>query len=195
MLPADLPTTREAANAFYDAMIGACKSIRERRAAQAWLGREDLFFLLTRLLRRPDADRDWLFARCREVQTDPNDHVDLWSREHYKSTIAAVASEIPAELADPVASSHRLVAVLPSRAQSSAGETICYDPGCSWRPLLPRPSAAPILTMQVGRLVGFNIVHTIPDVAAKGDVGRPFCRYRQPSNVLPLSRQRIASSD
>ncbi len=50
-------------------------------AAQAALGRRDRFYLLSRLLRRPDADRDWLYARCREVEAVPDDYLDLWARE------------------------------------------------------------------------------------------------------------------
>jgi len=54
---------------------------------ERWLARNDLFYLLTVVCKRSDIDRDWLFDRCREVQMDPNGHLDLWSREHYKSSI------------------------------------------------------------------------------------------------------------
>jgi phage terminase large subunit-like protein len=61
----------------------------------------DLFFLLTRVLGRIDADRDWLFERCREFQRLPNDRLDLWAREHYKSTIITFAGTIREVLRDP----------------------------------------------------------------------------------------------
>jgi len=49
--------------------------------------RTDLFFLLTEVLGRKDIDRPWLKARCEEVQRDRDNRLDLWAREHYKSTI------------------------------------------------------------------------------------------------------------
>jgi predicted phage terminase large subunit-like protein len=60
----------------------------------ATLCRQDLFFLLVYILARKDADRDWIFERCREVQSDPNGHIDIWAREHYKSTIITFALTI-----------------------------------------------------------------------------------------------------
>ncbi len=70
-------------------------------AVQAELGRRDLFYLLTRLMGRADMDRDWLFERCREVQAAPDGHLDLWAREHYKSTIITFGQTVRDILNDP----------------------------------------------------------------------------------------------
>lgn len=48
------------------------------------LGQTDLFFLLVFILKRTDLLHPWLFARCRDVQREPDNHLDLWAREHYK---------------------------------------------------------------------------------------------------------------
>ncbi|MBB5143944.1 hypothetical protein [Desulfovibrio intestinalis] len=70
-------------------------------AAMAALGRADLFFMLTRFMRRADADNGWCFDRCKEVAANPDGYLDLWAREHYKSTIITVALTIQDILNDP----------------------------------------------------------------------------------------------
>src|SRR5580765_478401 len=68
---------------------------------RAALGRVDRFYLLTVLLRRPDAAHPWLFARCRMLEAEPDDHLDLWAREHYKSTLGTFAGVIQEILNNP----------------------------------------------------------------------------------------------
>jgi hypothetical protein len=99
-----LPATRAAAWQFYADVQADCLTGSKRYSwyeAERELGRRDLFYLLVRLLRRPDSNRDWLFDRCREVQAEPNGCLDLWAREHYKSTIITFAMTIQDILRDP----------------------------------------------------------------------------------------------
>ena len=66
----------------------------KQRREDRKLARTDLFYLLTEILNRKDIDREWLRERCEEVQASPNGHLDLWAREHYKSTIITFGKSI-----------------------------------------------------------------------------------------------------
>lgn len=95
--------TRKQALAHYAAVmaIAAAKGPEQVRLAQAQLGRTDLFYLLVFILHREDLNRDWLYDRCREVYLQPDEMLDLWSREHYKSTIITFGLTIQDILNDP----------------------------------------------------------------------------------------------
>jgi hypothetical protein len=98
-----LPMTHKGALRFYADRLDAAalKGVEFQRKTQAYLGRIDLFFLLIKLLRRPDLNKEWLFERCREVQAAPNGHLDLWAREHGKSSIITFGLTIQDILNDP----------------------------------------------------------------------------------------------
>lgn len=70
-------------------------------AAMRDLALNDLYFLLTVVLGRKDVQHDWLYERCMEVQEKPNGFLDLWSREHYKSTTISFALTIQDILRNP----------------------------------------------------------------------------------------------
>ena len=74
------------------------ETLREKFAI---FGRHDLFFLLLRLLRRADVNRDWIFDRIREFESASDGYLDLWAREHYKSTIITFGATIQEIIRDP----------------------------------------------------------------------------------------------
>ena len=61
----------------------------------------DRYFLLTQICNGAHALHPWIYDRCREVEASPDEHLDLWSRGHYKSTIITFAGGLQDVLAYP----------------------------------------------------------------------------------------------
>jgi predicted phage terminase large subunit-like protein len=88
--------TREQALMLYDQILSDNDTDSIKR-----LLKEDLFFLLMIGCRRPDVNHDFLYQCCREVEAEPNGMLDLWARDHYKSTIITFAKTIQDVLNNP----------------------------------------------------------------------------------------------
>lgn len=65
------------------------------------LAQNDLFFLLWHLCGRDHLEHQWSLERCKEVQEKPDGYLDLWSREHGKSSLITFGKTIQDVLIDP----------------------------------------------------------------------------------------------
>lgn len=94
---------REARLSFYENVHKQAESLGQDELNKAARGLvlTDLFYLLVRACKREDINNDWLFARCVEVQENPDGYLDLWAREHYKSTIITFGLTIQDILNNP----------------------------------------------------------------------------------------------
>lgn len=86
---------------FWDAAEKKGREQKQLYKTVRGLVQEDLFYLLVRVCGRIDLINDWQYARVREVEASPNGHLDLWAREHGKSSIITFGLTISDILNDP----------------------------------------------------------------------------------------------
>ena len=104
MLSEILPKTFEEAWPWYRKTTDEAleKGPKVWHEMERWLAQNDLYYLMVAVLKRKDVKRPWLFDRCREIQRNPNGYIDLWAREHYKSSIITCGLTIQDILNDPL---------------------------------------------------------------------------------------------
>jgi predicted phage terminase large subunit-like protein len=87
----------------YPALIDCLNKLpmQERRGHIQNLCLNDVYFLVRYILRREDTEVQWILDRCREVEAAPDGFLDLWAREHYKSTVITYGLTIRDILRDP----------------------------------------------------------------------------------------------
>ena len=86
---------------FWDSLEASGRKQKNLEGVVRELCKVDLAYLLVRACRRVDLLHPWLYARIREVEASPNGHIDLWSREHGKSSIITFGQTISDILNDP----------------------------------------------------------------------------------------------
>ena len=87
--------------AYWEALEQEAKKMGRLNEAVRVLVLADLYYLLVKVCGRLDMVNEFAFARCREVETDQNGYLDLWAREHFKSSIITFGLTIQNILQDP----------------------------------------------------------------------------------------------
>lgn len=87
----------ELAREFYDHYDRYGLTLEEER----FLAANDRFYLLVAIFRRKDAFNEYVYDRCREVEEEPDNRLDLWARYHYKSSIITFAGSIQEIINNP----------------------------------------------------------------------------------------------
>lgn len=101
----------EKAIAFWETMKADGRRLNKLPEVVRMLCLADLYYLLVQVCGRVDmlpcanrpgfVDNQFAFERCREVEANPDGYLDLWGREHLKSSIITFGLTIQSILKDP----------------------------------------------------------------------------------------------
>jgi predicted phage terminase large subunit-like protein len=92
-----VPSTIEGYRKLASALLKSSEA--DRWNISRLLCRIDTYWLLWAGCGRKDVEKPWLLERCKEFDLSPNGHLDLWARDHYKSTIITFGGTIRSILA------------------------------------------------------------------------------------------------
>jgi hypothetical protein len=73
----------------------------ERLRIYQWYCTHDLFFLIYFGMEFTAVNQPWIIERCKDIETNPNMTVDLWAREHFKSSLISIAYTVQCVLRYP----------------------------------------------------------------------------------------------
>ena len=91
----------EATVAYWDDLEGIGRKQGKLPQVVRLLCLSDLYYLLVRACKRVDMLNQFAFERVREVEKSPDGHLDLWAREHFKSSVITFGLTIQDILKDP----------------------------------------------------------------------------------------------
>ena len=96
---------------YWDKLEAIGKKKNKLHEVVRTLVRADLYYMLVRVCGRVDmlpcvgrkgyVDNQFAFDRCREVEASPDGHLDLWAREHWKTSILTFGLTLQGILKDP----------------------------------------------------------------------------------------------
>jgi predicted phage terminase large subunit-like protein len=86
---------------YWDAVEAEGKKSNKLNAVVRLMTLSDLYYLLVRVCKRTDMLNQFAFERCREVEANPNGYIDLWAREHFKSSIITFGLTVQDILKNP----------------------------------------------------------------------------------------------
>ena len=85
---------------LWNEVIAKC-SQTQRTAHLRWLAQNDLYYLIRFILHNKWMTHEWFFSRCAEVQAEPDNCLDFWSRTAGKSLIITFGKSIQDILVNP----------------------------------------------------------------------------------------------